>query len=66
MHGKAVRGAGHGLPLRRESCGQVTAGQKHFATINTKIVIFPDKAYYDTATEEFGSLEAEYMPTPAT
>ena len=44
--------------------GQVTAGQKHFATINTKIVIFPDKAYYDTATEEFGSLEAEYMAYP--
>ena len=44
--------------------GQVTEGEKHFATINTKIVIFPDKAYYDTATEEFGSLEAEYMAYP--
>ena len=38
--------------------GQVTAGEKHIATINTKIVIFPDKAYYDTETEEFGSLGA--------
>ena len=44
--------------------GHVTAGEKQFATINTKIVIFPDKAYYDTATEEFGSLEAEYMAYP--
>ena len=40
--------------------GKVTAGEKQFATINTKVVIFPDKVYYDTATEEFGSLEAEY------
>lgn len=40
--------------------GQVTAGEKQFATINTKIVIFPDKVFYDTATEEFGNLAAEY------
>lgn len=40
--------------------GQVAAGAKHFATINTKIVIFPDKVYYDTDAEEFGSLEAHY------
>lgn len=40
--------------------GQVTAGEKQFATINTKIVIFPDKVYYDTETEEFGALAAEY------
>jgi hypothetical protein len=40
--------------------GQVTAGEKHIATINTKIVIFPDKAYYDTEAEEFGSLGASY------
>ncbi len=40
--------------------GHVTAGEKQFATINTKIVIFPDKAYYDTANGEFGSLAAAY------
>lgn len=40
--------------------GTVTAGEKQFATINTKIVIFPDKAYYDTETGVFGSLGAEY------
>lgn len=40
--------------------GQVAAGEKQFATINTKIVIFPDKVYYDTETETFGPLAAEY------
>lgn len=40
--------------------GQVTAGEKQFATINTKIVIFPDKVYYDTANGEFGHLDATY------
>lgn len=44
--------------------GQVLEGEKQFATINTKIVIFPDKAFYDTATGEFGSLEAEYIGYP--
>lgn len=40
--------------------GQVKAGEKLFATINSKIVIFPDKAYYDTQADEFGSLSATY------
>lgn len=40
--------------------GQVTAGEKQFATINTKIVIFPDKVFYDTLAEEFGALGASY------
>ncbi len=40
--------------------GQVSRGEKQFATINTKIVIFPDKMFYDTATGEFGSLDARY------
>lgn len=40
--------------------GQVAAGEKHIATINTKIVIFPDKMYYDTDKEEFGNLAASY------
>lgn len=39
--------------------GTVTAGEKQMAAINTKIVIFPDKVYYDTASDKFGSLEAE-------
>lgn len=40
--------------------GTVTAGEKQFATINTKIVIFPDKVYYDTKEDKFGNLAAEY------
>lgn len=40
--------------------GQVKAGEKYIATINTKIVIFPDKVYYDTEGSEFGNLVAEY------
>lgn len=43
-----------------KAVGQVTAGEKQFATINTKVVVFPDKVYYDTATGEFGSLAATY------
>lgn len=43
-----------------EIVGKVERGEKHFATINTKIVIFPDKKFYDTHTGEFGSLEARY------
>ena len=44
--------------------GHVTAGEKQFATINTKIVIFPDKVYYDTEAETFGMLAAEYPGFP--
>ena len=38
--------------------GEVTAGEKQIASINSKICIFPDKKYYDTVAEEFGSLDA--------
>lgn len=40
--------------------GQVKAGEKLFATINTKIVIFPDKVYYDTKEDKFGNLAESY------
>lgn len=40
--------------------GQVTAGEKQFATINTKIVIFPDKVYYDTKEDKFEALGCTY------
>ena len=38
--------------------GDVTAGEKQIASINSKICIFPDKVYYDTVEQEFGKLEA--------
>ncbi|PWL46833.1 MAG: hypothetical protein DBY45_01810 [Clostridiales bacterium] len=37
--------------------GKVSEGEKHIATINTKIVIFPDKVCYDTESDEFSNLE---------
>lgn len=40
--------------------GTVTAGRKQFASVNTKIVIFPDKKYYDTGTGTFGDLGCKY------
>ncbi|MBO7667768.1 MAG: hypothetical protein J6T26_04830 [Firmicutes bacterium] len=36
--------------------GDVTAGPKQFAFMGGKILIFPDKKYYDTRTDTFGSL----------
>lgn len=43
-----------------EEKGQVTQGQKHFATLGSYILIFPDKCYYNVDSGEFGSLEAEW------
>ena len=34
--------------------------KRQFTTINTKIVIFPDKMYYDTLSKEFKSLDSAY------
>ena len=34
-----------------------TDGEKQVAAINQKICVWPDKKYYDTLTDEFGSLE---------
>ncbi len=47
-----------------EVVGQVVEGEKQIATINTKIVIFPDKVYYDTSTKEFAKLDAIYAGFP--
>ena len=38
--------------------GTVADGQKQFATVNTKLCIFPDKKYIDLENNEFKSLEA--------
>lgn len=42
------------------AAGTVTAGRKRFAAMGTKVLIFPDKSYYDTADGTFGSLEASW------
>lgn len=36
--------------------GKVSAGEKQIVSVNTKIVIWPDKLYYDTNSEKFGSI----------
>ena len=40
--------------------GTVTEGKKQFAALGAYIVIWPDKAWYNTMTDEFGSLEAAW------
>ena len=44
-----------------EKKGRVTDGKKHIAAINEMIVIAPDMKYYNTATGEFGNLEASVV-----
>ena len=39
-----------------EVVGQVTAGEKQIAAVNSKVVVFPDKVYYDTDKKEFGQM----------
>ena len=38
--------------------GTVSAGRKQIATVGNYILIFPDKAFYNVETKEFGSMEA--------
>lgn len=40
--------------------GEVTLGKKQTATIGNYIVIFPDKVYYNVATDTFASMEETY------
>lgn len=41
--------------------GQVEDSDKRFYFINRWVVIWPDKKYYNTATDAFGSLESERL-----
>lgn len=43
-----------------EERGTVTPGEKSFAALGDYVLIWPDKAYYNTRTETFGSLEARW------
>lgn len=40
--------------------GQVTDGEKRFARLGAYVLIFPDKVYYNTTTDEFGALEVNW------
>lgn len=43
--------------------GQVTDSKKQLVSMGAYILIFPDKKYYNTATDTFGSLEASFTTT---
>ena len=43
-----------------EEKGAVSDGEKVFASLGAYIVILPDKCYYHTGTDTFGSLEARW------
>lgn len=48
-----------------EIVGQVTEGEKQFAVVNTKLVIFPDKKYLDLPTKKVMNLGAKITGTGA-
>lgn len=43
--------------------GSVTDGEKQMVSMGVYVLIFPDKAYYNTALDQFGSLEATWTGT---
>lgn len=49
--------------FKGEKKGEVEDSLKTFASFGAYILIFPDKKYYNTATDEFGSLEASTTAT---
>ena len=46
-----------------EKKGEVTPGEKQFYFINRWVVIWPDRKYYNTATDTFGTLYASVTGT---
>ena len=47
----------------RKEVGKLSEGDKIIAQMGDKIVVFPDKMYYDTKTEKFSSLEGTCLLT---
>lgn len=41
-----------------EKKGEVSVGEKTFASLGAYVLILPDKAYYNTVTDEFGNVES--------
>ena len=52
-----------GFWYQGERKGDVSPGDKAFASLGANILIFPDKAYYNTQTGTFGSLESTWTGT---
>lgn len=57
-NGKIVLVDGTDLYYDGEKIGTVTAGEKQFAVVNTKLCIFPDGVYIDLENETFWTLGA--------
>lgn len=64
--GKLVAVQGTDLLYDGEVVGQVTAGEKQFAVVNTKLVIWPDKVFLDLTSREVRSLGAKLTGGEAT
>lgn len=56
-HGKLILVNGTRLLCDGEEVGQVSAGEKEFAVVNTKLVIWPDKKFLDLENMEYGDLD---------
>ena len=52
--------------FRGDEKGQVTPGEKTFASMGAYVLIFPDKCYYNVDTDEFGSMEAKWSGSELT
>lgn len=52
--------ADNGLYREGVRLGGLTDGEKRFVSLGAYVLVFPDKAYYNTLTQEFGNLEAEW------
>lgn len=63
-NGKTVLVDGTDLYYDGEKIGTVTAGEKQFAVVNTKLCIFPDAVYIDLENETFRSLNATAVAAP--
>lgn len=63
--GSLVVVSGTNLIYDGEVVGTVTAGEKQFAVVNTKIIVWPDKVYYDLVTHSMGNLGATVSGTGA-
>ena len=64
--GKLVAVRGTELLFDGEPVGTVTEGEKQFAVVNTKMVIWPDKVYLDMGTKEIKPLAQKVTSTGAT
>jgi hypothetical protein len=57
---------GDGFYYDGEHKGTVAPGEKTFASFGVYVIILPDKAYYNTYLDEFGSLESQWSGSEIT